>query len=188
MHDHHRLLQRDLDGVLGPAESAAVRHLLADRPELAAQAARLHQLDVGLRVVAQPLRMRAESDAAVHERICASLPSALPVRQLQVRIIDIVFASAVIGMFFVTYGVVGTAVHTIFQQAVVLTWLIGLSLIAGLALLLAPGLLRSLESGALGRLIGRPIAIGPADVLIYRAAGLSLVVGGLWLCRLPVNI
>lgn len=182
MHDHHRLLQRELDGALGAAEAAGVRQLVADRPDLAQQADRLQRLDADLRGLAQPLSS-VTAATVLQERICASLPLSPPIAQVSFRLVDLGFAAAVAAMLFVTYGVVGTAARNLFQEAVLLTWMMGLSLIAGLAMVLVPGFLRSLESGVLGRLIGRPIAIGPTDVLVYRAAGFALVVGGLWLGR-----
>lgn len=182
--DLNHLVQRDLDGALGAAEAAGVRQMMADQPVLAAQAKRLQLLDSKLRELAQPFvsaPARVTANNLLHERICARLPQMPPIAQVRVRLVDLVVAVVVAGMLFVGYGVLGTAARSFFQEAVLLTWLIGLSLLAGLAMLLAPGFLRSMESGVLGQLIGRPIAIGPADTLIYRTAGLALVVGGLWL-------
>ena len=50
----NRLVQRDLDGALGPAEAAGVQQMLADQPALAAQAQRLQLLDSKLRELAEP--------------------------------------------------------------------------------------------------------------------------------------
>jgi hypothetical protein len=51
----------------------------------------------------------------------------------------------------------------------------------GAALVCAPARLRAGESGLLSRLLGRPVAIGTADAMVYRAVGASLIVAGLWL-------
>ena len=72
---------------------------------------------------------------------------------------------------------------TLFEQAVVMTWAIGLSLALGMLLLLVPSLLRNAESSLLGTLLRRPVSVGPADVLVYRAVGAALVVGAVWLTR-----
>ena len=179
MHDRDRLLQRELDGALGPAEASAVRRLTQDEPALARTAKDLHALDADLQALAAPLRM-AGTDA-LQGRVLAGLPSAPPARQVRVRPADVMFTVIIAVLVVTTYGILGTAVSSLIQEAVVLTWLMGLSLAAGLALLVAPGFLRAMESGLMGRLLGRPVAIGPADALIYRGAGAALVVGALWL-------
>ena len=91
----NRLVQRDLDGALGPAEAAGVQQMLADQPALAAQAQRLQLLDSKLRELAEPLALtpaRVAATATLQERICARLPHTPPVAQVRVRLVDLAVA------------------------------------------------------------------------------------------------
>ena len=179
MTPQQRLLQRDLDGALPRSESAAVAALAAADPALARVRGDLLQLDADLKRVSAPLPVADE--AGVRARIMAALPLGSPARQLHVRPLDAVYAMCAVALVVIAYGSLATASQTILEQTAVLVWLVGFSLLAGLALLLAPGLLRSCESGLWARVVGRPVAIGATDALVYRAVGASLLIGGLWL-------
>ncbi len=168
-----RLLQQTLDGYADPARSAAAEHL---NP---AQLEALRRLDAALKSRAdQPLRVARD---VVVARIVAALPTTAPAAQVRVRPVDALVAVLAATILVMVYGMVATVSQTILAQTLWLAWAVGLSLVVGLALLVVPGLLRSWESGLFHRLLGRPIAIGPADVLIYRAVGAGLVLGGIWL-------
>jgi hypothetical protein len=179
MTPQQRLLQRDLDGVLSRNESAAVAGLAASDSVLVQTQADLQRLDVDLKTLAPPVAVQDE--ARFRAQIMAALPAGLPERQLQVRPIDVIYAMCAVALVVIGFGTLATASRTILEQTTLLVWLVGISLVTGLALVVAPGFLRSCESGILGRVLGRPVAIGAADALTYRAVGLSLVVGGLWL-------
>ena len=179
MTPQQRLLQRDLDGAMPRSESAAVAGLVAADPALTRVRGDLQQLDADLKQLSAPQTVTDE--AFVRAQIMAALPLGLPTRQVQVRPIDMVYAMCVIALVVIAYGTLATASRTILEQTAVLVWLVGFSLLAGLALVLAPAFLRSCESGFLARVLGRPVAIGAADALVYRAVGASLVIGGLWL-------
>lgn len=174
MTPNERLLQRALDGALDRHASAAAEHL--DAPRLAA----LRVLDGGLKELAAPVR---EQRADLQASIVVRLPAHPPQRQVRVRALDLIYAAIAATVVVVTYGILGTAVKSQLQMAIVLSWAVGLSMVAGMALMCMPGLLRAGESGLLSRLLGKPVAIGPADVLVYRAVGASLVVAGLWLAH-----
>jgi hypothetical protein len=168
-----RLLQRTLDGMADPARSAAAEHL--DPAHLEA----LRRLDAALKVRAEP-RQRVAPEVVV-ARIVAALPATAPAAQVRVRPVDILVAVLAATVLAMVYGMVATVSQTILAQTMWLAWAVGLSLGLGLVLLVLPGVLRSWESGLFHRLLGRPIAIGPADALIYRAVGAGLVIGGIWL-------
>jgi len=180
MNPESRLQQRELDGVLPRDQVAALAVLTAEQPNLAAQATALLGLDADLRHLAAPLR-QLNHDLHVRATIMQRVANRVPVPHLRLRPLDLVYAAAVAVLAIATYGLAGAAVRTLFEQAVVMTWVIGLSLMLGLLLMIAPGFLRQAESGFLAALMRRPVAIGPADVVIYRAVGVVLVIGGIWL-------
>ena len=179
MTPRQRLLQRDLDGALPRSESAAVAGLVAVDPALMRARGELQQLDADLKRMSASLTVAEE--AYLRAQIMAALPLGLPTREVQVRPIDVVYAMCAVALVVIVYGTLATARQTILEQTAVLVWLVGFSLLAGSAMVLAPGFLRSCESGFLARVLGRPVAIGAADALVYRAVGASLVIGGLWL-------
>ncbi len=174
------LQQRDLDGVLPPDQAAALAALTAGRPELARQAEQLHEVDADLRRVSLSLWTN-DHHLALRSAIMAKVAERTPTAQVRVRPLDLVYAMAAAVLVLATYGLAGATVHTLFAQAVVMTWAVGLSLLLGLIMLLIPGLLRQAESSVLGAMMSRPVAIGPVDALVYRAVGLALVIGGIWL-------
>ncbi len=174
------LQQRALDRVLPRDQAAALAEMVASRPAMAQQAMALQALDADLRQVAghQPASVR---QIAVREAIMARVAARVPTTQIRVRPLDVIYAATAAVLVFAAYGLTGATVHTLFEQAVVMTWAIGLSLALGLLLLIIPSFLRQAESSLLSSLMRRPITIGAADILIYRAVGLALVVGGIWL-------
>ncbi len=172
------LQQRDLDGVLPPDQAAALAALTAGRPELARQAEHLHEVDADLRRLS---RRHIDHHVALRLAIMAKVAERTPAAQVRVRPLDLVYAMTAAVIVLATYGLAGATIHTLFAQAVVMTWAIGLSLLLGMILLLIPGFLRQAESSVLGAMMRRPVAIGPADALVYRAVGLALVIGGIWL-------
>lgn len=180
MRAEDRLQQRELDRVLPRDESAALAALTASRPDIAHQAAALQALDADLRAMAKPLRT-ADHDLDLRQRIMARVAQRQPAAQVRVRPLDLVYAASAAVLVFAAYGLTGAAVRTLFEQAVVMTWAIGLSLVLGMLLLAVPSLLRNAESSLLGALLRRPVTVGPADVLVYRAVGAALVVGAVWL-------
>lgn len=172
--------QRALDGVLPRDQAAALADMVASRPALAQQAAALQALHADLRQMAgQP--SAGERQLAVREAIMARVAARVPAPQVRVRPLDAIYAATAAVLVFAAYGLTGATVHTLLEQAVVMTWAIGLSLTLGLLLLIIPSFLRQAESSLLSSLVRRPVTIGPADVLIYRAVGFALVIGGIWL-------
>lgn len=184
MRSEDRLQQRELDGVLPRDQVAALAVLTSGRPSLAQQSVAMQTLDVDLRtlaaVVSAPSR-RAEYDVVLRGMIMERVANRTPATHLRVRPLDIIYAASAAVLALATFGLAGAAVRTLFEQAVVMTWAIGISLTLGMLLLIVPGFLRRAESGMLGSILRRPVAIGPADVLVYRAVGVALVVGGIWL-------
>lgn len=184
MRSEDRLQQRELDGVLPRDQVAALAVLTRDRPSLAQQSIAMQTLDADLRslaaVVSAPSR-RAEHNVTLRGLIMERVAHRTPATHLRVRPLDVIYAASAAMLALTTYGLAGAAVRTLFEQAVVMTWAIGISLTLGMLLLIVPGFLRRAESGMLGSILRSPVAIGPADVLVYRAVGVALVVGGIWL-------
>jgi hypothetical protein len=174
MRQHDRWLQRLVDGELSRQEAAGLARLQQERPELADQERRLRDLAV---------LMRLESARAPHAHeelrsaILLRLPARPPRAEARVRPLDLAYAGLVIGLIAATFAVV----KVVADQAMLLAILAVISLMAGTGLLLMAGWLRQTEAGMLSKLLRRPVAIGPGDVLVYRAVGLALAVGGLWL-------
>ena len=184
MRSEDRLQQRALDGVLPRDESAALAALTSERPAFAQHSSALHALDMDLRALSQSVSAsarQANHDVVLRASIMERVANRVPATQVRVRPLDLIYAASAAMLALATYGVAGAAVRTLFEQAVVMTWAIGISLTLGMLLLIIPGVLRRAESGLLGTILRRPVAIGPADVLIYRAVGVALVLGGIWL-------
>jgi hypothetical protein len=186
MRHQDSLQQRALDGVLPCEQAAGFAEMVASRPALAEQAAALQALDADLRRVTNAAQStRGEQRNADHVRlrqaIMARIAARVPASQVRVRPLDVIYASAAAILVFAAYGLTRATVQTLFEQAVVMTWAIGLSLTLGLLLLILPSFLRRAEASLLRTVMRRPITIGPADILIYRAVGMALVVGGIWL-------
>lgn len=179
MKANDRLVQRELDGALPRAEAAAVGRMVAGDARLGRGAEALRGLDADLKRLVSVERTADRAD--LQERIVSALPAGLPTRQVRIRPIDLVYALSAVVLVALGYGLLGAAVHTLLEQTVVLVWIVAFGLVGGMGLLLAPGLMRALESNTIGRLISRPVALGAADVLAYRAAGAALVVGAVWL-------
>jgi anti-sigma factor RsiW len=175
MPDNDILLQRAVDGQLGPAENAAVRCMIAGDPQIAAREQALTGLDQLLRQAAAPRRQLADHQR-LRERIMARLPANRPIEQVQLRIGDVVLGTAVIGLLVMTYGTLGL----VLDRSLLLVLLAGISLVAGCGLLAFAGALRG-DLPMLGMLLRRRIAVGPGEVLVYRAIGLTIAVGGIWL-------
>lgn len=179
MKPNDRLVQRELDGALSRHEAAAVERMVAGDVPLTREAQALRGLDADLKLLTSAQRTADRAD--LQARIVSALPEGLPVRQVRVRPIDLVYALSAVVLVALGYGLLGAAVHTLLEQTVVLVWIVAFGLVAGMVLLLAPGFMRALESNTIGRLFSRPVAIGAADVLAYRATGAALVVGAVWL-------
>jgi anti-sigma factor RsiW len=176
MDRHDLLLQRYRDGRLGRDEAAALERMVAADPGLAARAQGLSELDGGLRQLAA---RQGDDHHLLAERITAALPPGRPRAEARISLRDLVFACMTAGVVAMTYVVIAT----ITNQVQLLVALALVSLVAGCVVMLLAGSLRRAEADVLGRLLGKRISVGPGDVLIYRAVGLSLAVGGVWLAR-----
>lgn len=172
MRQYERLLQRLIDGELSRHEAAGLAQLMQGRPELAEQERKLRDL-----AVLMSLDARHEDGEALRSAILLRLPARPPRAEARVRPLDVLYAGLVIALISTTFAVL----KVMTDQAMLLAVLAIISLVAGLALLLMAGWLRQTEAGMLSRLLRRPIAIGPGDVLVYRAVGLALALGGFWL-------
>lgn len=170
-----RLLQRHLDGRLGRDEAAGLRHMLVARPDLASQAAALDCLDIALRAQATT----QQPPAGLAARIATALPARPARAPFRLRLRDLIYANMAVGVVALTYAVLAT----ITAQVQLLMALALVGLVGGTTVLILAGSLRRAEADALGRLLGRRIAIGRGDVLVYRTVGVALAVGGVWLAH-----
>jgi anti-sigma factor RsiW len=170
-----RLLQRALDGQLGPAENAGLRSMLAADPAAATAERTLADLDRLLRSEAAP-RRQAEQQTALRARIMEGLPAVAPAQQVSLRLGDVVISCALVGMIVTTYGVM----DLVLDRSLLLAVLAAISLLAGCGLLACAGALLG-DLRLLGRLLHRRVVVGPGEVLACRAVGFALAVGGIWL-------
>ncbi len=100
--------------------------------------------------------------------------------QARVTPVELVYAILLVVLVGFGFGLVGNLSSNPLLHFVVAVG----SLIAGIALFALAGLIRRMEAGLLGHFLHRPIVVGPADLLVYRAIGIGLVIGGVWLSRL----
>jgi hypothetical protein len=178
MHHDERLLQRLIDGDLSRHEADAMERAALDRPELAQRLRLLRQLHADLAGAARPLGADQHHD--LHTRIVQHLPTTRPKPYARIRPIDLVTAATALALVLIAYALFGSIVRGSFA---VLT-LACISFVGGSLVLVLAGMLRRMEAGLISRLLGRPIAVGPADLLICRAVGVGLAIGGLYLTRL----
>jgi hypothetical protein len=175
MDPDHLYLQRLLDGELSAREASAMDEALLRSPERAAEHlahTRLHQL-----LLAQRSALALQHHQALLTAITERLPAGRPAAYSQVRPLDILVAVSVFAVIGLGYGIIGTLMH----GSLVLVGLAVISVVIGCCLVLMAGMLRRIETGFLNRLLRKPISIGPADALVYRAVGIAFAVGGIWL-------
>ena len=174
MDERQRLLQRARDGVLGQAENAALQAMLSADSALAGHEGALTELDILLRREAAPRRQRpAEAHiAAVMQGISAHAPAT----SWHLRVGDVVMAATLISLIVVTYGIMGTMLN----RSAMLVALAGVSLVAGCGLMAFAGALRG-DLPLLGALLRQRMHLGNGEVLVYRAVGCAIAIGGVWL-------
>lgn len=172
MRDADQLLQRYLDGELDAAQSAAMQHMLAGDERLRTQLTSLERLNGLLKTAYLSENADHESVAAV----CAKLAPAAPMRQRQMRVLDVLTLAAFVAMTALIYGLVGS-----FEDIVPLSLIAILSMVVGGALVALAQPLQEMKTGLLSKLFQRRFNLGCSDVTVYRAVGLTIFVGGLWL-------
>jgi hypothetical protein len=175
MSDRDLLLQRLIDGRLSPAEAAALERTAQDDAAFAERYRLLQTLHQDLAAAASPLD--GDAHHRLLDRIVQHLPAAKPQVYARVSPFDLVLAVSVLGCVAVAIGAVGSLV----RGGVALLAAACISVTVGMLMLALAGMLRRVEAGVLRRLIGRPVTVGPADVLVYRAVGVGLALGGLYL-------
>ena len=178
MRHEDQLIQRRIDGDLSPQEAAAMERAAQDRPDIALRLHALRALHADIGALAKPLS--ADSHHALHARILHKVPAGRPKVYARIRPIDLVTAGVALGLIVLSYALCGSMVRGSLSVLLIAC----ISFVGGLLVLILASMLRRLEAGLISRLIGRPIAIGPADLLVYRAVGVGLAIGGLLLTRL----
>lgn len=173
--DSH-MIQRLVDGVLAPHEADAVERLLADRGAIAElDAAR----DLHLLLSSQARPLSADEHHALLGRMIEHLPRARPQSYTSFRPMDLVLACSAISLVAVSFGAVGSFMH----GSVALVTIACISVVSGCALVVMAGMLRRAEAGLLRHVLRRPITVGPSDLLVYRAVGIGIALGGIYLAR-----
>jgi anti-sigma factor RsiW len=178
MHHEDRLIQRLIDGALSPHEAAALERTVQERPDLAARLGALRALHGDLGVAARP--MSADQHHELHLRIAQRLPLTRPQSYARIRPIDLMTAAAVLAAVVMGYVLGGSLVH----GGLVSLAAACISFVGGMLVLILAGMLRRIEAGLLARLLGHPVNVGPADLLVTRAVGIGLAIGGILLARL----
>jgi anti-sigma factor RsiW len=169
------LLQRFHDGELSQAEAAGLDRLMRERPELKAASQRLDALDALLKD--HVAEVRTGQVAELVDRIQQALPSTIPKRQVQISGVHVVVAAVLVS--FVGLAVMVADQLTGVMRDVVPVWSLAcISAICGLALLIAARPLLRIEAGLFNRLLRRRLAVGDGEVLVCRALGVALIVGG----------
>jgi len=173
MNTHDLLIQRYLDGELGEAQAAAVDHLLHDDPAAADLLRRLRALGGALQRRAERFQHTAQPLlTAISER----LPSILPVRSHHLSLVQLAIAGSAIPMAILLFGLKGS-----YKDMVNLTALAGLSILCGALLIAGAQSLSGVPRGWLGSMLRYRLSIGRHDRLLYRATGLVIVAGGIYL-------
>jgi anti-sigma factor RsiW len=172
MRQDDQLLQRYLDGELDAAQSAAMQHMLAGDERLRTHLTALERLNGLLKTAYLSENADRESVAA----ICAKMPVAAPMRQRQMRVIDVLTLASFVAMTALVYGLVGS-----FEDFVPLSLIAILSMVVGGALVALAQPLQAIKSGLLTKLFQQRFNLGCSDVTVYRAVGLTIFIGGLWL-------
>jgi anti-sigma factor RsiW len=170
-----RLVQRYVDGELSAGQNAAVAELVRSRPETAKTLAQLEYVHEQLTAHAGE---RFVSDThEVMSALLARLPTTPPVRQGQLRLLDVSLAAVMITVIVLRcFGLAGS-----FRDLVPLTILAFASMLAGGLLILMAGPLRATHSGMMKRLLYRRVNVGTGGVAVYRVVGIAIFIGGIWL-------
>jgi hypothetical protein len=178
MHENARLLQRLHDGELTQAQAAIADAAVAKDAELQALSQRLGALDALMKVYSA--HRHADETAccdALLNRLCQQLPTTVPKREVQVSVMHLVAATVLV--CFVAVGVLlADQLEWILSDVVPMWSLAVLSMMCGIALLVAAKPLLQLENGMLNLLLRRRLAVGDGEVFVCRALGVALIVGG----------
>ncbi len=175
MQPNDRLLQRFHDGELTQAEAAGIEHLLAQQPSLLAASQQLDQLDQLLKAHVE--RTVTSDPAELADRIRYHLPTTIPKREVQVSVMHVV--AAVVMVCFVAMGVILADNMKWILHDVVPMWSLALiAMLCGGALLIAARPLLRLEAGIIQWMLRRRLAVGDGEVLVCRALGVALIIGG----------
>jgi hypothetical protein len=178
MQPNERLIQRLHDGELTQAEVAGVNSTLAQDEQLRVFSQRLSALDelIKAHVTHEQATQTARSQALI-ERIREKLPSTTPKREVQVSVAHIVAATVLV--CFVAIGVIlADKLEWILSDVVPMWYLAVLTMMCGMALLVAARPLLRLETGLFNWLLRRRLAVGDGEVLVCRVLGVALIVGG----------
>ena len=176
MHAQDLTLQRYLDGELKSAEAQAVKAMLDNKPSLRETYEQEHAFDELLYDVSN-----YTSDDEQHlaiANIMGALPSSAPARKATFSIAQIACASVLIILIACTYGLAGNSdISSIIPMSVITFG----SLIIGSLLIFMARPLRRMRASITARLLDQRFNIGQADVLVYRCAGLAIILGGAYL-------
>jgi hypothetical protein len=178
MQDQDLHLQRLLDGALSAAEAAGVQSQVASDPQLSKRMDSWQQLHRDITASVHPLR--AHEHQHLLTRITDALPSRAPKAYASIRPSDIVLASSVLAMISICFATAGSIMHG--STALVALACVGVA--AGTCILVLAAMLRRAERGLLRNLLGTSVHLGPADLLIYRAIGIGLALGGMYLAHM----
>jgi hypothetical protein len=177
MQDKDFHLQRLLDGALAAPEAAGVQSQIDSDPVLRGRFEVLQALDGDLAASVRPLNNTQHQ--ALLNRITDALPRHAPAVYASIRPSDIVLAASVLAMISICFATAGSIMH----GSTTLVALACVGVAAGTFILILAAMLRRAERGLLRSLLGKSVALGPADLLIYRAIGIGLALGGLYLAH-----
>jgi hypothetical protein len=193
------LLQHLIDGEANGAEAAAAEHLLASDPALADRYKFLSDIDLLAKHRACAVTSDHTANAVLSAQLMDRLPAALPHRRVHVEI-----GSAVAALLISSVCTAGFFVAGTMDDLLPLTWMALGSIVGGLVIVLGIGGFRPRRDedtstyssgrlraptppGLLRRLLGYRFALGDGELLLYRAVGCILMVGGCYLAIRGLN-
>jgi hypothetical protein len=176
MHIHEQTIQRYLDGELSSAEAQAVQAMLDAQPGLKKQFVRAQAFD---ELLYQSASYR--DDSQQHEQIASimdSLPAAAPQRKPSFSLAQMVFAACLVICIGLSYGYAGSSdLETIVPISIITI----VSLVIGFLLVFMARPLRKVEASIAARFLNWRLNVGQADVIMHRAAGIAIILGGAYL-------
>jgi anti-sigma factor RsiW len=169
----HELLQRYHDGEATRAQAVGAERLLADQPALRAQAQRLDALDQIMHEHAQISRAGHSTPSGLVQAAMQRLPNRVPRRQVRLSVGQMTVATLALAGI-----IIGSLLTERLRSVMPADAVALISVLAGVALVLAARPLLQIEASLFSRLMRRRLAVGDGDVLVCRVLGIALLIGG----------
>lgn len=176
MQIHDQTLQRYLDGELSSAEAQAVRTMLENKPELRQQFSREQAFD---ELLFNSANYRDDNEQ--HEQIASimeALPAQAPQRKPSFSLAQMIFAALIVVSIGLSYGYAG---NSNLESIVPISLITITSIVIGFLLVFMARPIRRIEASLAARFLSWRLNVGQADVVMHRAAGIAIILGGAYL-------